>query len=170
MEIQLAQISGAIAGGLIGGLSGFVANNFQRYLQTRRLRRNVACALLGEIEALRCKIRDDYLGRLEIEIAALQTERRFASNHFRGEKDYAIVFRSLGQHIGLLSAPLPRDLVAWYIGLAVCQERAREFHDSTMRLDPDQIDHAIDLLQLQHSGFSELVNKAAPLLEQLARL
>ena len=43
---------GAIAGGLVGGFSGFVTNSFHEGHQFRRARQNVACALVGEIDAL----------------------------------------------------------------------------------------------------------------------
>lgn len=35
MNIPLAQISGALAGGLIGGFAGFISNNIQRWLQMK---------------------------------------------------------------------------------------------------------------------------------------
>ena len=57
------QLSGAVAGRLVGGFSGFFANSFQERQQFRRTRRNVACALVGEIDALRQHIENNYLAK-----------------------------------------------------------------------------------------------------------
>ena len=53
MDLPWPQISGAIAGGLFGGFSGFVAKQPARTKGEAAYSKNVACALIGEIEALR---------------------------------------------------------------------------------------------------------------------
>jgi hypothetical protein len=125
MDLPWTQISGAIAGGLVGGFSGFIANNIQERQQFWRTRRNVACALLGEIEGLGAHIEEHYLAKLRADLQHLAPNNRtFPYHAFRGERDYMPVFRALGSNIGLLPSPLPRDLVRWYTRLAVCLERA----------------------------------------------
>jgi hypothetical protein len=62
------QLSGVVAGGLVGGFSGFVANSFQERQQFGRTRQNVACALVGEIDALRQHIEESYLAKLRADL------------------------------------------------------------------------------------------------------
>jgi hypothetical protein len=160
------QISGAIAGGLVGGFSGFVANNVQSRRETRRARRNVACAIIGEIGALSHHIKSLFLtvsALDETEADPSEIRRR----HFRGERDYMPIFRALGSHVGVLPTPLPRDLVAWYTGLAMCLERARELHELRLQRDPDSFGYAMELARLQEGSLAELVELAPSLLEKL---
>jgi hypothetical protein len=112
IDLPWTQICGAIAGGRVGGFSRFVANNFQERQQSRRARRNVACALVGEIDALRQHIEENYLAKLRAKLESVAPNNRPYPYHvFRGERDYMPVFRSLGSNIGVLPSPLPRDLV-----------------------------------------------------------
>lgn len=55
------QMSGAIAGGLVGSFTGFIANSFHERRVRIRIRRNIACAFIGEISALSQFIEDNYL-------------------------------------------------------------------------------------------------------------
>jgi hypothetical protein len=162
-------MSGAIAGGLVGGFSGFVANTVQAGRETRRARRNVASALTGEIGALAHYIRSLFLTAPipnDGQVDPSEVRRR----HFRGERDYMPIFRALGSHVGVLPKPLPRDLVAWYTALAMCLERARELHELRVRRDPDSFGYAIELARLQEASIGELLELAPPLLEKLGSL
>src|SRR5882724_511684 len=76
IDITWSQISGGLVGGLVGGFSGFVANIFQEHKQFRRVRRNVACALVGEIDALRQHIEDNYLAKLRAEVQSVAPNNR----------------------------------------------------------------------------------------------
>ena len=165
-SLPWAQIAGVVAGGLVGGFSGFVANNVQARRETLRTRRNVTCALIGEISALA-----HYIKSLFLSVSPLDGGQADPSDirrrHFRGERDYMPIFRALGSHVGVLPTPLPRDLVAWYTGLAMCLERARELHDLRLQRDPDSIGYAMELARLQEASLAELVELAPPLLEKL---
>jgi hypothetical protein len=110
------QMSGAIAGGLVGSFSGFIANSFHEHRVRRRVRRNVACALIGEMQTLTQYIEDNYLVLLRRSIeAAASAEGQMASHHyFRGDRDYMPVYRAIGATVGFLPTPLPRDLISWY--------------------------------------------------------
>lgn len=167
MDIPWPQLAGAMAGGLVGGFAGFVTNSVQQRLQYKLIRSNVACALRGEIFALSQRIANEYLQRLQAELLVLTEEHRYPSHRFSGQKEYAQVYRALGQQIGLLPNELVRELVSWYISLAVYQERAHELHELVNRKDPALIDYAVEVALLQHADFSELVRLAAPLLERL---
>lgn len=161
------QISGAIAGGLVGGFSGFVANNVHSRRETRRVRRNVACALIGEISALSHYIRSLFLTVASLDEGGGDDPAEMRRRHFRGERDYMPIFRALGSHVGVLPTPLPRDLVAWYTGLAMCLERARELHELRLLRDHDSFGYALELARLQEASLAELVELAPPLLEKL---
>ena len=167
-DIPWQQIAGAIAGGLVGGFSGFIANNVQARRETRSARRNVASALIGEISALSHYIKSLFLtipGLAEGDADPSDIRRR----HFRGERDYMPIFRALGSNVGVLPTPLPRDLVVWYTGLAMCLERARELHELRLQHDTDSFDYAMEIARLQEASLAELVELAPPLLERLGR-
>jgi hypothetical protein len=169
MDLPWPQISGAIAGGLFGGFSGFIANSLQERAERRRSLRNVACALIGEIEGLRRHI-DNRLGTLRSDLQALEVQRDYTYHHFRGERDYMLVYRSLGKNVGLLPVPLPRDLVSWYIALAVCLEREHELHELALQRSPEWLDYAVGVAVLQSDAFTELLKLSVPLLDRLSRL
>jgi hypothetical protein len=171
IDLPWTQISGAVAGGLVGGFAGFVANIFQERHQFHRTRKNVACALLGEIDALRLHIEENYLAKLRADLRAVTPNNRSYPYHaFRGERDYMPVFRSLGSNIGVLASPLPRDLVRWYTRLAVCLERAHVLHELTVQPNPEHMSYAAEVAELQHAAFSELVELASPLVDRLSTL
>lgn len=165
------QIAGAIAGGVVGGFSGFCANTLQQRNLLRRARRNVASALCGELEALSM-----YLARLvpmgpseQVGVEAIDTGFH---RHFRAERDYSPIFRSLGSSIGLLDSPLPRDLAHWYTGFAVTLERAREMHTLASASRDDQA-AAMDLarlVQLQAGSIASLRQAAGDLVRSLGAL
>ncbi len=167
MEIPWPQLIGAMAGGLIGGFAGFLTNSIQQRLQSRLIRNNVACALRGEIIALSTRIGNEYLDMLKNELQVLTEQRRYPSHRFSGQRDYAQVYRSLGQQIGFLPSDLVCELVSWYISLTVYQDHAHELHDLSKRKDPELLDYAIEVALLQHANFSDLVRLSGPLIEGL---
>ncbi|MET0225386.1 MAG: hypothetical protein ABW187_03005 [Dokdonella sp.] len=166
------QIYGAIAGGVFGGFSGFIANSVLRRYDTRTHVRNAACALSAEIGALCQHIESGYLAALDVQLALPPTQLPSASRyyHFRGERDYMPVFRSLGATIGFLPRPLPHELVSWYTGLAVCLERAHELHELGMRDEPEWRDRSLDVATTQRAAFSTLLERATALIERLGKL
>ncbi len=168
MEFQWAQVSGALAGGIVGGFAGFVSNSIQQRLQYVQTRRSVARALLGEIGAISKRIELEYLKKLSLELTTMKTEGRYPSHHFRGQKDLAVVFCSLGANIGCLPSDLVSELVSWYISLAIYQERESEFHELTSHRSAEFMEYAIELAELQHAGYSALVQIAHPLMKQLS--
>ena len=165
-NILWLQMSGAIAGGLVGGLAGFLANIIRSRLDFRRHRHSVASALVGELQALRDHVSDHYLVRLS-NLGATSAQP-FPYHLFRGERDYMPIFRSLGESIGYLPAPLPRDLAFWYTGLAVCLERAHELNDLARQKDPGCLEAALELAALQRSQLVELMDRVNSLLRRLA--
>lgn len=167
MVIPWPQLAGAIAGGMVGGFAGFVTNNIQQRLQARLVRSNVASALCGEIIALSDRIENEYLTVLQAELKMLTEQHRYPVHRFSGQRDYAHVYRSLGQQIGFLPNALVRDLVSWYISLTIFQERACELHELALRKDPELLAYAIEVASRQHADFSELVRLGAPLVEAL---
>ena len=171
IDLPWTQLSGAVAGGLVGGFSGFVANSFQERQQFRRARQNVACALVGEIDALRQHIEENYLAKLRADVDSVAPNKRSYPYHaFRGERDYMPVFRSLGSNVGVLPSPLPRDLVRWYTRLAVCLERAHVLHELSLQPNSERVTYAVEVAELQHAAFSELAELARPLVDRLSKM
>ena len=160
------QMSGAIAGGLVGSLAGFLANIIRSRMEFRRHRHSVASALVGELQALREHVSDHYLVRLGN--LGTRSAQPFPYHLFRGERDYMPIFRSLGESIGYLPSPLPRDLAFWYTGFAVCLERAHELNDLARQNDPGCLDAALELAVLQRSELVELMDSVSDLLRRLA--
>lgn len=171
IDLPWTQLSGAVAGGLVGGFSGFIANSFQERQQFRRARQNVACALVGEIDALRQHIEENYLAKLRADLESVAPHKRSYPYHaFRGERDYMPVFHSLGGNVGVLPTPLPRDLVRWYTRLAVSLERAHVLHELALQPTSERMTYAAEVAELQHAAFTELVDLAGPLVDRLADL
>ena len=169
MDLPWLQISGAIAGGLFGGFSGFIANNLQERAHRREMQRNVACALIGEIDGL-CRHLGSRLATLASDLEAIKQQRAYTYHHFRGERDYMLVYRSLGKEVGLLPSPLPRDLVCWFTALAVCLEREHELHQLALQRNPEWLDYAVDAAAVQRDAFNELLELARPLHDRLLNL
>ena len=167
MIALLPQISGAIAGGLVGGFSGFIVNVVHERLGRARTRHNVAGALVGEIEGL-CE---------HIKLSSLATDDRDkegipAYALFRGERDYNPIYRSMGVNFGLLSAPLPRDLVNWHVTLAMCLERAHEIHELARARERDPVldGDLAEVAQYQRRAFADLLARAEELVVDLSQL
>jgi len=112
-----------------------------------------------------------YLARLEREAESNgYGSGRYPYHVFRGERDYMPIFRSLGQSIGFLPSPLPRDLASWYTGFSACLERAHELHDLTRRKDSEWLEYANGMAIEQREAFSALLKAAPALLNRLSDL
>jgi hypothetical protein len=160
------QMSGAIAGGLVGSCAGFLANIIRARLEYRRHRHSVASALVGELQALREHVSVHYLVRLDN--IGTTNAQLFPYHLFRAERDYMPIFRSLGQSIGYLPSPLPRDLAFWYTGFTVCLERAHELNDLAQQNEPECLEAALELAAVQRSQLIELMDTGDDLLRRLA--
>ena len=159
------QMSGAIAGGLVGSCAGFLANIFRARLDFRGHRHSVASALVGELQALREYVSAHYLVRFDnIGTTGAQP---FPYHRFRSERDYMPIFRALGQNIGYLPHPLPRDLAFWYTGFTVCLERAHELSELARRDEPACLEAALELAVIQRSDLVELMDTGDDLLRRL---
>ncbi|GGC66378.1 hypothetical protein [Undibacterium terreum] len=163
------QLYGLIAGGFVGGLAGFVTNRIQGRFQMGSARSSVARALRAEIGALSGRIEKEYLVRLNIEIEVLKQQRSYPSHPFRGLREHAQIFHALGPAIGNLPTALAKDVVCWYISLSIYQERSNELHELSITNSPDFIDYAIEVSELQHASFAQLVEMACPLIQKLSR-
>jgi hypothetical protein len=170
IELPWLQMSGAIAGGLVGSFSGFIANSFHEHRVQVRVRRNIASALIGEIGALTHYVESNYLTLLRAGLQSVADGQDYFYHHFRGDRDYMPVFRAIGGSVGFLPSPMPRELVSWYTGLGTALERAHALHDLSARRDPLLRDYAVDLAKAQQAALMDLVATATPLLEALARL
>lgn len=169
MDITFAQLAGSITGGLVGGLAGFIGNNIHQRILERQVRRNVACALRAEITTLSERIEAEYLDHLLAALKLLNDEARYPARSFSGQREYSQIYRSLGQHIGLLPNDLVCELVSWYTSLTVSQERASELRDLVFRKDTELLPYAISLAKHQHDDFSALVRQAVPLVKKLGK-
>ena len=169
-DLPWLQMSGAMAGGLVGSFSGFIANSVHEQGERRRVRRNIACAVIGEIGALSDQLEGPYMALLRTSMESYEQGGGHLHHHFRADRDYMPVFRAIGGSIGYLPTPLPRDLVAWYTALGTTLERARAIHELAVHHDPDLRARAIELVRVQHTSLTALLESAKPLLERLGRL
>ncbi len=170
IEIPWLQLSGAITGGLVGSFSGFIANSFHERRVRLRVRRNIACALIGEIGALSDYIDKNYLALLRASIEEVGDREEHPAHFFRGDRDYMPVFRSIGATVGYLPTPLPRDIVTWYTTLAAALERAHGLHELAVQRDPLLAGHALRMVRMQQQALIDLTDNAKPLLERLEAL
>ena len=167
MSDLLPQISGAVAGGLVGGFSGFVVNVVHERLGQARARHNVASALVGEIEGLCEHIKYSSIA------SGPQTENTSgvpAYTLFRGERDYNPIYRSMGVNFGLLPNPLPRRLVKWHVSLAVSLERAHEIHELSSARDPELATLLAAAAEHQRRAYAKLLGDAERLIADLSKL
>jgi len=168
--LYLSQLMAAAAGGVLGGFSGFVANSWHRRQESLRLRKNVACALVGEISALTSQICERYSLSPEPEeslptLSGLRPHHRIRAGHV-----YMPVFHGLGGNIGILPAPFPRDLVLWYSTLGLCLEGEQNLRELSTNQNANLSETLAVLTETQRLDFRKLVESAEPLLEGLSRL
>jgi hypothetical protein len=167
---SLWQLSGAVTGGLIGGLAAFAANLLRLRFERGNQQRNVAAALSAEIEALCDHVAAQYVKRLESMEAANLSQGPYPYHGFRGEREYMPVFRVLGQNLGVLPRPLPRELIFWYTTLTICLERARDLYDLAKSAAPESAEYAFSMAQLQREEIAQLLSAAPSLMQKLERL
>ena len=151
----------------MGSCAGFLASIIRARLEFRRHRHSVASALVGELQALREHVSAHYLVRLDR--IGTTSGQLFPYHQFRGERDYMPIFRSLGQSIGYLPSPLPRDLAFWYTGFTVCLERAHELNELARQNEPGCLEAALELAVVQRSELIELLDTGVELLQRLAQ-
>lgn len=167
---SLWQLSAAVIGGLVGGLAAFVANLLRLRVERSIQRRNVAAALAAEIQALCDHVTEHYLKRLELMGDPNPHQELYPYHGFRGERDYMPVFRVLGQNLGVLRRPLPRELIFWYMTLTICLERARDLYELAKSQASESARYAFTLAQVQREELERLLTAAPVLRQKLERL
>jgi hypothetical protein len=135
--------------GIARRLSPPAANLLRLRMERRFQRRNVAAALAAELEAICDRMTDEYVKRLELMDTATLHHDLYPYYGFRGEKEYMAVFRVLGQSLGLLPRPLPRELIFWYTIMTVCLERARDLYELAENQTSEASRTAFAMTQLQ---------------------
>jgi hypothetical protein len=80
------------------------------------------------------------------------------------------VFRVLGQNLGVLRRPLPRELIFWYMTLTICLERARDLYDLAKSQASESAQYAFVMAQVQREEIQQLLNTAPVLMAKLERL
>jgi hypothetical protein len=164
------QLSGAIAGGLAGGLAGFVAYLIRLRMERHSQRRNVSAALAAEIEALCDHVEQHYVKRLEFMLSQDLRPEPYPYHGFRGEREYMPVFRVLGQNLGVLPRPLPRELIFWYTTLTICLERGRDLYEIAKSQSPESSEYAVAMAQVQREEIGQLLASSRGLIETLEEL
>jgi hypothetical protein len=164
------QLSGAIAGGLAGGLAGFVAYLIRLRMERRSQRSNVSAALAAEMEALCDHVTQHYVKRLEFMLSPGPRPEPYPYHGFRGEREYMPVFRVLGQNLGVLPRPLPRELIFWYTTLTICLERGRDLYEIAKSQSPESTEYAIAMAQVQREEIGRLLAASPSLIQKLESL
>jgi hypothetical protein len=167
---SISQFSGAIAGGLAGGLAGFVAYLIRLRMERLIQRKNVSAALAAEIEALCDHLTQHYVKRLEYMLSPNPRPEPYPYHGFRGEREYMPVFRVLGQNLGVLPRPLPRELIFWYTTLTICLERGRDLYEIAKSQSPESSEYAIAMAEMQREEIGRLLATSATLIETLEQL
>lgn len=166
---SFGQLSVAVAGGLVGGLAGFAANLLRLHLEHRSQRNNVAAALAAEIEALCDHVTDHYYKQLKSLGDSKPDQEPYPYHGFRSEREYMPVFRLLGQNLGVLPRPLPRELIFWYTTLTICLERARDLYELAKSRVVESQQYAIAMAHVQCGEIDRLLVAAPTLIEKLER-
>jgi hypothetical protein len=167
---SLWQLSGAVTGGLVGGVAGFAANLLRIQMERHIQRRNVASALAAEIEALCEHVTQEYVRRLEVMDSSDPRHDPYPYYGFRGEREYMPVFRVLGQSLGALPHALPKDLIFWYTTLTICLERARDLYELAKSEGVESDKYALAMRQVQRNEIAHMLSAAPGLVARLHKL
>jgi hypothetical protein len=160
----------AAVGGLVGGLAGFTANLLRLRIERSIARRNVAAALAAELEALCDHLTEEYYQQLKIIGHTEAGQQAYPYHGFRGEREYTPVFRVLGQNLGVLPRPLPRELIFWYTSLTICLERARDLYELAKSSADESKQAAVVMARLQYEEINRLLGAAPALITRLEGL
>jgi hypothetical protein len=170
LDSSSGQLSGIVVGGLVGGLAGFAANLLRLRIERGIQRSNVASALAAEIEAICDHASAQYMKQLKLIAAYAPPEEAYPYGGFRSEREYMPVFRVLGQNLGALPRPLPRELISWYTTLTICLERARDLYELAKSQIPGSREYALAMVRVQSEEMEQLVQTAHPLIQRLELL
>jgi hypothetical protein len=126
-----------VIGGILAIAGGFVSNIWLESRRERKLRRTLARAFQGEIEALLDII--DKRGYIQgLRNARAKTEETGTTHayHFRARKKYFSVFEANVGQIGLLPPPLSQLIARFYTQANAILEDMERFEE----VDPKRVD------------------------------
>jgi hypothetical protein len=126
-----------IVGGLLVAIGGFASNTWLEIVRDRKLRRTLALAFQGEVQALLEMFeKRGYIEGIRAAKAETEATGKFQAYHFRARKNYFSVFEAhLGQ-IGILRLPLSELITRFYAQAHSVLEDMERFE----KMDPASVD------------------------------
>jgi hypothetical protein len=126
-----------IVGALLVAIGGFASNSWLEIARERKLRRTLALALQGEIQALlEIFEKRGYIEGIRAAKAQIEATGKFQAYHFRARKNYFSVFEANAGKIGILKPPLSELIARFYAQAHSILEDMERFKE----LDPASVD------------------------------
>jgi hypothetical protein len=126
-----------IVGGLLVAIGGFASNTWLDIIRKRKLRRTLALAIRGEVQALlEIFEKRGYIEGIRAAKAHIEATGKFQAYHFSARKNYFSVFEANVGKIGNLKPPLSELITRFYAQAKSILEDMERFE----KLDPASVD------------------------------
>lgn len=168
MNEATMQLAAVVIGGLIAITGGFLSSRLLEQHRLRQEERNLALAFKGEISAVLELITErKYLERFTQVIAQIEASGKPFFMPFRVRFKYDRVYESNVARIGLLKAPLSRDIPVFYTRLDSILEDLVSLGDGTYAgLD---VPHLLRIYRDTHSATERLVAQGESIVRAIAQ-
>jgi len=127
---------GAVIGGLLVIVGGLASNTWLEYIRERKIRRTLALAFKGEVQALLAIIEErGYIEGLRKAKAHIEATGKFQAYQVRAQNKHFSVFEANVGQIGILKPPLAELLFRFYSqakSILEGMERFDEFDPATV--------------------------------------
>ncbi len=128
---------GAVVASLLIIVVGFTSNTWREYMRERKLRRTLALAFQGEVQALLEIIeKRGYIEGVRAAKAQIEATGKFQAYHFKAREKYFSVFEANVGQIGILRPPLSQLVARFYAQANSILEEMEWFEKS----DPAKVD------------------------------
>jgi hypothetical protein len=141
---------GAVVASLLFIVVGFTSNTWREYNRERKLRRTLALAFQGEVQALLEIIeKRGYIEGLRAAKAQIEATGKFQAYHFKAREKYLGVFEANVGQIGILRPPLSQLVARFYAQANSILEEMERFEES----DPATVDPMVAI-----AAYDEVLN------------
>jgi hypothetical protein len=159
---------GIIAGGLLVVVGGLTSNIWLEYFRKRKLRRTLALAFKGEVQALLDIFeKRGYIEGLRAAKVKIEATGKFQAYHFRARKKNFSVFEANVGQIGILRPPLSELVSRFYAQARSILEDMERFE----ALDPASVDPMVAIAAYDEvlSIFGDTVAVGKRIVQEVSR-
>jgi hypothetical protein len=159
---------GVVVGGLLFIFGGFTNNTWLVYIRERKLRRTLALAFRGEVQALlEIFEKRGYIEGLRAAKAQIEATGKFQAYHFNTKKKYFSVFEANIGQIGVLRPPLSELVARFYAQAHLILDDMERFDE----LDPASVDPMVAIAAYDEvlSIFEDTVAVGKRIVQEVSR-